>query len=94
MNAIGLFEIEFLIPSASNLKEKRRVVKSLKERIRNRFNVSVAEVGHEDLPGRCHLALVTVCNAKAEAEKRLASCEKLVLAEPVLSVIDRKLTWL
>jgi len=92
--AIGLLEVEFLIPAASSLKDKRRVVKSLKDRIRNRHNVSVAEVEYAELPGRCHLAAVTVCEAKAEAQRRLESVERLILADTSIAVTDRQLTWL
>lgn len=92
--SIGLLEIEFLIPGAATLKEKRKVVRSLKERIRNRHNVSTAEVDHLELPGRCHLAIVTICGDKAEAQKRLESVERMALSIPEISVIDRSLNWL
>ena len=45
---IGVLRIDIYIYGSSSLKGKRRVVKSLKERIRNRFNVSVAEVDNHD----------------------------------------------
>ena len=41
---LGVLTLELVIYEAQSLKDKRRVVKSLKERIRNRFNVSVSEV--------------------------------------------------
>lgn len=94
MASIGLLEIEFLIPGASTLKEKRKVVRSLKEKIRNRYNVSTAEVDHLDLPGRCHLATITICGDKAEAQKRLESVERFVLSSPEISLIERNMSWL
>lgn len=45
---VGALEIVLVVRGARSLKEKRRVVKGLKDQIRNRFNVSVAEVDHQD----------------------------------------------
>ncbi|MCZ6689671.1 MAG: DUF503 domain-containing protein [Planctomycetota bacterium] len=45
---VGALEIVLVIRGAQSLKEKRRVLKALKERIRNRFEVSVAEVDSQD----------------------------------------------
>jgi len=43
---VGLLTIDLAIFEAQSLKDKRRVIRGLKERIRGRFNVSVAEIGH------------------------------------------------
>lgn len=53
----GVLEIEIHIPSAQSLKQKRSVVKSLKDRLRLSFNVSVAETGHLD---KWQLATLTI----------------------------------
>jgi uncharacterized protein YlxP (DUF503 family) len=57
---VGSLEVEFLVPGASSLKEKRRVVKGLKDRIRHRYNVSVAEVDHHDKWQRATLGIACV----------------------------------
>lgn len=62
---LGVLTLEMAIYDAHSLKDKRRVVKSLKERIRNRFNVSVAEVAHLDLRQRAGLAVAMVSNDAA-----------------------------
>lgn len=54
---IGALRVELLVPGANSLKDKRRAVKGLKDRIRHRFNVSVAEVDHQDLQRRSALAV-------------------------------------
>jgi len=46
---IGILTVELFIPDSHSLKEKRAVVKGLKERIRHRFNVSVAETDYHEL---------------------------------------------
>jgi len=55
---VGLLQLELSIPASRSLKEKRRVLKSMKDRIRSRFNVSVAEIDDHDVWDR---ALVAVC---------------------------------
>lgn len=57
---IGTLRIEFMVAGASSLKEKRRVVKGLKDRIRHRFNVSVAEVDFQELWRRSALGVAAV----------------------------------
>ena len=46
---VGLLQIELCIPGNRSLKGKRRVLNSVKERIRSQFNVSIAEVGLNDV---------------------------------------------
>lgn len=46
---VGLCTVELFIPDSGSLKGKRQVIKSLKDRIRQKFNVSVAEIGDQDL---------------------------------------------
>jgi uncharacterized protein YlxP (DUF503 family) len=56
--ALGMVELH--LPDVGSLKGKRHVLKGLKERVRARFEVSVAEVGHHDLWQRATLALAYV----------------------------------
>lgn len=57
---IGVCTLELSIPTASSLKDKRQVVKSVIARLRNEFNVSVAEVGQLDSWQSAVIAAVTV----------------------------------
>ena len=57
---IGLCTIEVQIPESASLKQKRRVVKSVVARVRKEFNVSIAEVGHQDSWQLATLAAVCV----------------------------------
>ena len=59
---VGLLHLDVRIGDAMTLKDKRRVVKSFKDRIGNAFNVSVAEVDELDNIRRCVLALAMVGN--------------------------------
>ncbi|MCH8327226.1 MAG: DUF503 domain-containing protein [Candidatus Marinimicrobia bacterium] len=60
------------IPGAHSLKEKRRVVKSLKESTVARMNVSVAEVGQHEVWNRAELAFITVAAESDVVEKRVS----------------------
>ncbi|UCH62389.1 MAG: DUF503 domain-containing protein [Fidelibacterota bacterium] len=69
---IALLSAGISIPEAHSLKDKRRVVKSLKDRTVNHMNVSVAEVGQQEVWNRAELAFVTVAAEKRIVERRLS----------------------
>jgi len=60
MTVIALLTLDIHIPHAQSLKDKRMVVRSIKDRLRSKFNVAVAEVDHQDLWQRTQLAAVAV----------------------------------
>ena len=76
MPAIGVLTLEIRVENAHSLKEKRHVVKSLKERLRHRFNVSVAEIDYQELWQRALVAAVTVASDHAHAELVLQTVER------------------
>ena len=75
MAAVGVLTLELRLENSHSLKEKRHVVESLKTRLRNKFNVSVAEIDHQDLWQRAAIAAVTVSSDHVHAEKVLRSVE-------------------
>ena len=56
---IGLLTLEIHIPDAQSLKDKRQVLRSLKDRLRAHFNVAVAELEHQELWQRSRVGVVT-----------------------------------
>lgn len=70
---IGLLEAEISLPEAHSLKDKRMVLRSLKDRIMHRMNISVAEVGRQDAWKHAELAFVTVASEGKVVDKRLAA---------------------
>ena len=58
----------YLLEKPNSLKEKRRVVKSLKDRVRARFNVSISEVDSQDLWHRTTLGTALVCSDRKQAQ--------------------------
>jgi uncharacterized protein YlxP (DUF503 family) len=69
---IGHLSIELHIPGARSLKEKRMVLRSIKDRIK-KFNISVAEVEFNDLWQRAGLSVVMVSNDERHADRELAA---------------------
>ncbi|GIN18907.1 MAG TPA: DUF503 domain-containing protein [Bacillus bacterium] len=68
---IGFAECEFRIYNAQSLKDKRSVVKRILTRTKQKYNVSIAEVGHQDIWQRAGIAIVTVASARRRAEREL-----------------------
>jgi len=66
-----------------SLKGKRRVANSLKQKVRNTFNVSVAEVGSEDSLTRLRLCVASVSNSERHLRERMDKC--LLMMEAVCS---------
>jgi uncharacterized protein len=74
--AIGVLTLEIRVENSHSLKDKRHVVKSLKERLRQKFNVSVAEIDCQDLWQRSVVAAVTVASDHAYGERVLQAVER------------------
>lgn len=90
---VGLCRIDLFLPESRSLKAKRQVIKGLKDRIRNRFNVSVAEVEHQSLWQRATLGLAMVSEEKGYVDRTLQQVLNLVRAEPRLLVLDHAFEW-
>ena len=60
MTVIALLTLEIFIPHAQSLKDKRMVIRRIKDRLRSKFNVAVSEVEHQELWQRAQLSVVTV----------------------------------
>jgi len=69
---IALLSVELYLPMSQSLKDKRMVLRRLKDRL-GPFNVAVSEVAHQDLWQRAGLAIVTVATADSGAEQTLQS---------------------
>ena len=69
---IALLSLEFFLPGSQSLKDKRMVLRRLKDRL-GAFNVSVAEVAHQDLWQRAGVGIVTVAGSDEMADKTLTA---------------------
>lgn len=91
---VGLLEMDLYLPECSSLKEKRGILKSLKDRVRSRFNVSVAETDSNDLWQRAQLGVVVVANQSGSANAVLSRVVKFVQGEKRIQVLDFRLQFL
>ena len=69
---VALLSVELFLPGARSLKDKRMVLRRLKDRLA-RFNVAVAEVEHHDLWQRAGLGIVTVSTSDEHADRELSA---------------------
>jgi hypothetical protein len=88
----AILKLTFLIHDCHSLKEKRKIVKSLISRIRNNFNASVAETGHNDAHGKIEIGVSMIGNDKrllnSKADKVIDLAEKFHPAELFDSEIE------
>ncbi len=71
---IAMLTVEFSLEGNDNLKAKRRVANSLKQKTRNAFNVAIAEAGTENSLSRLRLCLVSVSNNESHLRERMEKC--------------------
>jgi uncharacterized protein len=94
MPAIGVITFELRIDDAHSLKDKRHYVKSLKDRLRAKFNVAVAEIGEQDVWQHGIVAAVTVSPDQKYAEELLQAVEREAAALLGGILVDATVEWL
>ncbi|WP_062050813.1 DUF503 domain-containing protein [Bacillus sp. JCM 19034] len=91
---IGSVRFELLIYDAQSLKEKRSVLKSVRTRLQQKYNLSVAEIGYQDVWQRAELAIVTVSKNQTICERELQRALAFVDAEPAVERTVTRFEWL
>jgi hypothetical protein len=94
MPSIGVITFELHLDDAHSLKDKRHFVKGLKDRLRVKLNVAVAEIGYQDQWQRALIACVTVSSDRTRAEQVLQSAEKEAVALLGPLLVDSTVEWL
>jgi uncharacterized protein len=94
MPSIGVIILELRLDDAHSLKDKRHYVKSLKDRLRRKFNVAVAEIDYQDLWQRGLIACVTVSASKPHAEQVLQNVEREAASVLGPLLVDVTTEWL
>jgi uncharacterized protein len=87
-------QMDLLIPASRSLKDKRRVIKSLKQLLHNRYNCSVAEVEFQDLWGRCRLAACVVSADSRHANEQLNEIAKFAANKDGAELVDYRIEML
>ena len=86
---VGILQMALEVPEAFSLKDKRRIIRSLVERVRKRFNVSVAEIGQLDVWNRASLGVAIIANNRRFVNESLQKVEDFIENETSVLVIDR-----
>ena len=87
---VGSLKVRFLVRESRSLKDKRQVVRSVKDRLRNAFNVSIAEVDAEDHRQMAVLGMAMVSNDAAVIRKAFDEIVQALRAHPVAEFIDHE----
>ncbi|WP_409294340.1 DUF503 domain-containing protein [Peribacillus sp. SCS-26] len=91
---IGHAEFECLIYDAHSLKDKRAVLQRIMTRLKQKFNISVAETGHQDVWQRTQLSIVTVSSSRQVSEKELQRALQFLDSFPEIERTITEIEWL
>jgi uncharacterized protein YlxP (DUF503 family) len=91
---IGVASWALHIAGAQSLKDKRGVIKSMKDRLHNEFNVSVAETAHHDTWQTAELTACVVAVDRVQAEKVLREVDRFVESNPLCRITDSQTSFL
>ena len=84
---VGLCTVELFIPDSRSLKDKRQVLHSLKDRLRGKFNLSVAEIGDQDLWQKAVLGMACVANEGNHVNQVLDQALNVIRNMPVVELV-------
>jgi uncharacterized protein len=91
---VGLCTVELYLPESQSLKAKRQVLLSVKDRVRDRFNVSIAEVGDQDLWQKAVLGIASVANERKHVNQVLDQVVNLIRSNPMVDLIQCHIEFL
>ncbi len=90
---LALLTADLTLPAAFSLKDKRRILRGLMDKLRSKGNLSVAEIGHVDAHTRAVIAVAYVNSDRAQAERVLSQAQRIIEARDGLDVIDVHVEW-
>jgi len=85
---VGVLIIDLYVDGCNSLKGKRQIIKSLKTRIQNNFNISITELGDRDLWQRSKLGVTCGANDRASIDAILNKVIEFIQKEKAVSIID------
>ena len=91
---VGLCTVELYLPESQSLKAKRQVLLSVKDRVRDRFNVSIAEVGDQELWQKAVLGIASVANERKHVNQVLDQVVNLIRSIPMVDLIQCQIEFL
>ena len=91
---VGLCTIELFIPDSRSLKDKRQVLLSVKDRLHQKFNLSVAEVDGQDLWQKAVLGLACVANDGRHVNQVLDQALNMIRGNPAVEIVQSRVELL
>ncbi len=91
---VGLCTVELLISESRSLKGKRQILVSLKDRLRDKFNLSVAEVDGQDLWQKAVLGMACIANEGKHVNQVLEQALNLIRSVPMVEVLRSRIELL
>jgi uncharacterized protein len=88
---VGTLRVRLLLREARTLKDKRQVVKSIKDRLRNEFNVSVAEIEALDNRQLAVLGIAMVSNEAHPVKRALGQIVEALRSHPIAEFLDHEM---
>lgn len=91
---VGLCTIELFLSDSQSLKDKRQILSSLKDRLRQKFNLSVAEIDAQDLWQKGVLALACVANDGRYVNQVLDQAQNMIKSNPIVEIVQSRIELL
>ncbi len=91
---IAVLTVEYVLHGNDSLKGKRRVANSLKQKVRNTFNVAVAEYGTEESLTHLRLMVISLSNSQQHLQSRMDKCLAMLEAVSSEEMVDSELVFL
>ena len=85
---VGVLTVELVVSDAQTLKDKRRVIQGLKQKLRNRFNVSVTELGYDNNPRHCRLGVAILSREARQIHSQLDKMVELTRRTGGVSLLE------
>ena len=85
---VGVLRLRMVVRGSRSLKDKRRALKSLKDRLRNRFNISIAEVGQQDFHQSLELGVAAVGTDRRYVNGLLSTVVNAAAVDPAVELVD------
>jgi uncharacterized protein len=88
---VGTLRVRLLVRDARTLKDKRQVLQSIKDRLRQSFNVSVAEIEAQENPRSIVLGMAMVCNESHPIKQAFGEIVNALKAHPIAEFVDSEM---
>lgn len=85
---VGVLKVELFLSEPQSLKDKRRIIKSLVDKIKNKFNIAVAEIGRLDSWNYCEIGLVCISNESGHTDSMMNSAINFIENQGTVELTD------